>query len=81
MASAVRSLKVNGTLFLAIGLAKFLFALDPRRVIPPRNKARALGVAVLVLSTVRPCLQGLLARQVYLRLLLVTDWPLKGRKG
>ena len=41
MASAVRSRKVNGTQFLALGLAKFLFALDPWRIIPPRNNALA----------------------------------------
>ncbi len=41
MASAVRYRKVNGTLFLVIGLAKFLFAFDPSRVISPRNNTRA----------------------------------------
>ncbi len=80
-ASGVRSRSVLGILFLAIGLAKFLFALDPWRVIPPRNNALPLGVAVLVLSTVRPRLLSLLARQVYLRLILVSDWLLEGRKG
>ncbi len=42
MTSAVRSRSVLGTLFLAIGLAKFLFALDRRHVIPPRNNTPAL---------------------------------------
>ncbi len=41
MASAVRSRSINGTLFFAMGLAKFLFALDPGRVIPPHNNALA----------------------------------------
>ncbi len=41
MASAVWSCSVNGTLFLSIRLAKFLFALDSWRVIPPRNNALA----------------------------------------
>ncbi len=41
MASAVRSRSANGTLFLAIRLAKFLFALDPRRIVPLRNNAIA----------------------------------------
>ena len=42
MASAVLSRSVKGTLFHAIRFAKFLFALDPRRVILPRNNALAL---------------------------------------
>ena len=41
MASAVRSRSVNGTLFLNMGSVKFLFALDPGRVIPPRNNGLA----------------------------------------
>ncbi len=41
MASAVWSCSVLGTLFLAIGLAKFLFALDLRRVKPPRKNTLA----------------------------------------
>ena len=41
IASALQSRKVDGTLFLAIEFAKFLLALDPRRVILPRNNALA----------------------------------------
>ncbi len=39
MESAMRSRTVNGTLYLAINLAKFLFAFDSRSVIPPRKSA------------------------------------------
>ncbi len=41
MASAVRSCSVNGTLFLAMALAEFLFALDRGLVIPLRNNVLA----------------------------------------
>ncbi len=41
MASAVRSSSVNGTLFLAMELAKFLFALDRGLAIPLRNNVLA----------------------------------------
>ena len=41
IASSVRSRCVNGTLFLDIGLANFLFALDLQHVMPPRNSAPA----------------------------------------
>ncbi len=40
-ASAVRSRSIKGTLLLDIGLAKFIFALNHPRVMPPRSNALA----------------------------------------
>ncbi len=67
MASAVRSHSVLGTIFLGIGLAKFLFDLEPRRVIPQRNNALAPRRGGPRPLDGPPRLQSPLARQVYLR--------------
>ena len=80
MASAVRSRKVNGTQFLAIGLAKFLFALDPRRVIPPRDNALAPRRGGPRILDGPPPLTRLARVADVSAQFFVPDWPLEGRK-